>query len=797
MKQTKIYQDGPTQPDGNFKGIFYGVDCDKKYFEGGAHFSYKDLYQRLDKISQEQNSSFIELNKALQRNSRNTQNFNQSNTVEVLVNYNKNSKINDKFSFKADRKEIDLVKYDEIIKEEEKTSKLIQDKLSEIKQPYENTFKSRNVGDGIDANNNNRLSVKEFNHPNILTNEVESGSVGKYSKKVVSKDQYNYNKKVYTTINQVSGNRSDNRSCERVENSQKNLDLKYDSKIEKPKHVDYIDYLNDFKESKMDKIEPNKQSYNFNNFNSNIDFNSITANKNSFLQQSKPPIQLTQAVQINSKKNINLGLDFKSKLDKSKYSTISDISNRNNSVKEIKKEESFQSNLNFNNKQIANSRPKPTLMSKLETNFNKNLNKLLNSQEMATKSNRQFNSDRSPVNVASDLTATMEKLKYLNDYVAKMNNNDIQNSQFNLNNHYNENSQNNKNILTDSKLNSLNTKLDFNSKRNLSSNYNSKENYKFSVNSEEEKISIQQFSTNDTKANYLSSKGEQSSIKSKAKLQHIDEKINFIIHKINQLCPVDQKKEIKNELPINKTSTTYVYSNKTKSVNYNEEKNKEQELSLGKTERNEFGRDYTLNFNNSNQNNKRFEFSNSVGKNTNCNNVDSKQTKSPILNEIPKSRNPVQSSNTISKIPQSDSLSYNTKINRNLNTNIMQNKLFSTVKYANNSKEKQQIKITPQFNKKNFVPKASKTVAQIPTPQVKSNSTIKNNNSQHKNLKPQPSNITTTTIANNRINIANKTKSQNIQYIKVQGFKPILLPQHQKNKSVVHLQDNHGSKIFK
>ena len=127
----------------------------------------------------------------------------------------------------------------------------------------------------------------------------------------------------------------------------------------------------------------------------------------------------------------------------------------------------------------------------------------------------------------------------------------------------------------------------------------------------------------------------------------------------------------------------------------------------------------------------------------------------------------------------------------------MQNKLFSTVKYANNSKEKQQIKITPQFNKKNFVPKASKTVAQIPTPQVKSNSTIKNNNSQHKNLKPQPSNITTTTIANNRINIANKTKSQNIQYIKVQGFKPILLPQHQKNKSVVHLQDNHGSKIFK
>jgi hypothetical protein len=30
-----------------YKGIFYGEDTEKRYYESGAHFSYRDLYRRL------------------------------------------------------------------------------------------------------------------------------------------------------------------------------------------------------------------------------------------------------------------------------------------------------------------------------------------------------------------------------------------------------------------------------------------------------------------------------------------------------------------------------------------------------------------------------------------------------------------------------------------------------------------------------------------------------------------------------------------------------------------------------
>ena len=33
--------------DENYKGIFYDDDSEKKYYEYGAHFLYKDLYKDL------------------------------------------------------------------------------------------------------------------------------------------------------------------------------------------------------------------------------------------------------------------------------------------------------------------------------------------------------------------------------------------------------------------------------------------------------------------------------------------------------------------------------------------------------------------------------------------------------------------------------------------------------------------------------------------------------------------------------------------------------------------------------
>lgn len=41
------------QLQGEYKGIFYGDNNEQKYYEHGAHFLYKDLYRRLEKVSKQ------------------------------------------------------------------------------------------------------------------------------------------------------------------------------------------------------------------------------------------------------------------------------------------------------------------------------------------------------------------------------------------------------------------------------------------------------------------------------------------------------------------------------------------------------------------------------------------------------------------------------------------------------------------------------------------------------------------------------------------------------------------------
>jgi hypothetical protein len=37
-----------------YKGIYYGDDTEQKFYEGGAHFKYIELYKKLELIYQEQ-----------------------------------------------------------------------------------------------------------------------------------------------------------------------------------------------------------------------------------------------------------------------------------------------------------------------------------------------------------------------------------------------------------------------------------------------------------------------------------------------------------------------------------------------------------------------------------------------------------------------------------------------------------------------------------------------------------------------------------------------------------------------
>ena len=41
-----------------YKGIYYGDTNEQKFYEGGAHFKYSDLYKILEKLYQIQKASF-------------------------------------------------------------------------------------------------------------------------------------------------------------------------------------------------------------------------------------------------------------------------------------------------------------------------------------------------------------------------------------------------------------------------------------------------------------------------------------------------------------------------------------------------------------------------------------------------------------------------------------------------------------------------------------------------------------------------------------------------------------------
>ena len=41
-----------------YKGIYYGDTNEQKFYEGGAHFKYSDLYKFLEKLYQIQKASF-------------------------------------------------------------------------------------------------------------------------------------------------------------------------------------------------------------------------------------------------------------------------------------------------------------------------------------------------------------------------------------------------------------------------------------------------------------------------------------------------------------------------------------------------------------------------------------------------------------------------------------------------------------------------------------------------------------------------------------------------------------------
>ena len=76
-----------------YKGIYYGDDSEKKFFEGGAHFKYIKLYRILEQLSLEQKMQQKENQKELYVHKRNKlSNISQNNHINCPKNFSKEKK---------------------------------------------------------------------------------------------------------------------------------------------------------------------------------------------------------------------------------------------------------------------------------------------------------------------------------------------------------------------------------------------------------------------------------------------------------------------------------------------------------------------------------------------------------------------------------------------------------------------------------------------------------------------------------------------------------------------------------
>ena len=95
----------------NFKGIFYNVNEEQKFFEGGAHFKYSDLVKKLqnlikkqeknlniciEKINNQKEEKHIKINRFILKNkleiSRNLKTIPKNKSPEILKNFSNGKK---------------------------------------------------------------------------------------------------------------------------------------------------------------------------------------------------------------------------------------------------------------------------------------------------------------------------------------------------------------------------------------------------------------------------------------------------------------------------------------------------------------------------------------------------------------------------------------------------------------------------------------------------------------------------------------------------------------------------------
>lgn len=484
----------PSQGD-QFKGIFHNVDSEKQYYEGGAHFAYSDLCSKLEKIKKSRdkeskpddylsiqiNNLVNNENKHFSRNTRNTGVQNNFNTINFLMDqdnkYNNRKIVLDNKNYLSDS-----------LKEKYNNNNFKENRFSD-KEESQNQSQGhgQNLVESIMTFNNKK---KNNNHNDEFYNELRSNSIGSIGSNTKIQDKF----KTYTDSNYGNNSNYLNKNSSTVDNDCKNINILNNRKI-----YTTIDFNsneeNKFKESSKDSF---KGSGKFKS--NNYDIENIARNE---FKENSPKFGISN----------NTGHFYETR--NIEYNKNQQNSNSNQLYTQNEKKGILNSALNFT-KNIQET--KDLLYEK--KNLKKEDLELTNIEKNKKDQNSQ-NSFNKPIR------CNKKSINYDNGYNSintKFENKNLDNVSIRINDKF---SHQNNQLFMEERI----------------SNYNIPNSSNSNITGSEKDLnSIKNFSTNDSK-NRLSSKEttKEMSLKSKNKLENIDDKINFIIQKISQLVP-DEKK---------------------------------------------------------------------------------------------------------------------------------------------------------------------------------------------------------------------------------------------------------------
>ena len=249
-----------------YKGIYYGDDNEQKFYEGGAHFKYKSLYQILELICLEQSANQFKESQSFKNKNLSSKNIKNSTIINKTrniltfadynyktetnnfkkINENSNSKPKTNYSKNILDSKLKLnIKYNKINQNFSTKVNKLQKKIKKDNFPKK-IINSRNSDFSTYRANPNSLFKK--NESNILFNKknrqssmslheikTNNKSTNKSTNKTNNKSIiYSYKKSFPDLKNILNNNLNDELTVDRGQNKKIKVDLKKINKIIKP-----------------------------------------------------------------------------------------------------------------------------------------------------------------------------------------------------------------------------------------------------------------------------------------------------------------------------------------------------------------------------------------------------------------------------------------------------------------------------------------------------------------------------------------------------------------------------------